>query len=117
MDRYSLEDQVSLGWLFLEGFGDSCRGAQFFRQRPGNVGERIPGPTGDKKLALFEKGFGLMPLGDIAKCIDADQKEKIVTLLQGPLQAANGIDGVVRGCSRRGVRPGLFLFWCFQQRW
>src|SRR6266481_2234147 len=101
-DGGAAQNEISLGWLLLKRFGDVCGWAEFFGERVGDIGERVAGTAGNDEFAFLEKRLGLMPLGDVAEGVDADQKEELVAFLESLLKTANGVDGIVRSRSGGG---------------
>src|SRR6201987_4428455 len=95
MDRNTVQNEIALRRLFFKRLRDVRGGPEFFRKRVGDIGERVAGPAGHDELAFSKQSFGLVPLGDVAERVNADQKEEFVAFLQRLFQAQNGVDGVV----------------------
>ena len=90
------KDEIAAGGLLFEGLGNVGGGADGFRQRVGDVGERVTGAAGDHEFAFREDFFSLVPSSNLFEGIDADQKEELVGGLEKFLEAADGVDGVTR---------------------
>ncbi len=82
----------------------ACRRPHLFWQRVRHVRQRISRTARDNKLALSQKCARFVPLSDVQKGVDPDQKKQLVALPQSLLQAADRLDRVIRAL-RFSTRP------------
>ena len=80
--------------------------AELLRKRRGYVAEGISGTVRDDELAFLEQLHRPMPIRDAEKCVNADQKVKLVGLLERALEPANRLQREV-GLAGFSVQLGL----------
>src|SRR5215470_14973168 len=119
MDGRILEHEIALRRLLFKWLRDRCGRPDLLGKRVSDIRQRIAGAAGDNELTLLEESIRLVPLRNVAKSIHADEKRYLIGLAQGLLQAAHGVDRIVRR-SREARAPDFVtreLGRSFQQRW
>src|SRR6202022_2397907 len=96
MDRGSMQNQISCGSMLAKWARDFGLGTKALRQRVGHVGQRISRAACDDELALAEQRLSVVPLGNISKSINTDQKQEAVAFLERLLEPLNRINRVIR---------------------